>query len=298
MRLQFLADLLEHCAREIRPSHILGFYAGSWSYSACLAAQALGCPHSVFCRGNDVDLDIFGEQAFQLDFQFRRSRDVFCVSNEMTRKVKAFAPGANAIWIPNGVDSTEFPLLPTKAAGGVPVIGIFGEVKEKKGLGLLLSSLPLADMKLRIVGSLRPETQKLLQGHFALHPQDVPQIEIVPYVKSSAELLEQYAQVDIVCLPSTHEGMSNVMLEAMSCGKIVLASAVGGALDVLRDRENGFLFNPRDPASFAQALHAAVAALSDGANEIGKVARETVSNDFSWHREQLAYVEAFASTSS
>ncbi len=58
------------------------------------------------------------------------------------------------------------------------------------------------------------------------------------------ELKDYYAAADIFVLPSiSSEGLSNSMLEAMSCGLAIMASKVGGAKEAVEENVNGFLFD-------------------------------------------------------
>lgn len=62
------------------------------------------------------------------------------------------------------------------------------------------------------------------------------------------------AAFDVFALGSLREGISNTVLEAMSSGVPVIASATGGNLELIRDRETGILVPPGDSAALAAAL--------------------------------------------
>ncbi|HEY7412126.1 MAG TPA: glycosyltransferase [Vicinamibacteria bacterium] len=62
------------------------------------------------------------------------------------------------------------------------------------------------------------------------------------------------AMLDLVAVPSHTEGMSNALLEAMAMARPVVATAVGGNVDVLRHGVTGLLVEPRDPPALAAAL--------------------------------------------
>jgi glycosyltransferase involved in cell wall biosynthesis len=62
------------------------------------------------------------------------------------------------------------------------------------------------------------------------------------------------AGLDVFALPSLAEGISNTLLEAMSCSRAVVASAVGGNVELVDDGVNGTLTPPSDPQSLDAAL--------------------------------------------
>ena len=69
-----------------------------------------------------------------------------------------------------------------------------------------------------------------------------------------AEVPRWLAACDVLALPSWHEGMPNAVLEAIACGRRVVATRVGGIPDVITSDVLGELVPPRDPAALASAL--------------------------------------------
>jgi glycosyltransferase involved in cell wall biosynthesis len=89
-------------------------------------------------------------------------------------------------------------------------------------------------------------------------------------------------------LPSLSEGLSNALLEYMAVGKPVVATAVGGNLEVIRDRENGLLV----PAGNASALAKAMLEIIEDqtlAEKLGAAGRKTIEEkfDLSKHLKRL-----------
>jgi L-malate glycosyltransferase len=62
------------------------------------------------------------------------------------------------------------------------------------------------------------------------------------------------AAADVLVLPSRQEGLSNALLEAMAAGLPVIASRVGGNVELVRDGHTGLLFPAGDPQALARAL--------------------------------------------
>lgn len=87
------------------------------------------------------------------------------------------------------------------------------------------------------------------------------------------DLLPYYRAADIFILPSISEGLSNSMLEAMSCGAAVMASRVGGAKDAVVEGESGCLFDPLNRREIMQCLRRYIADRSL-AVKMGEKARE------------------------
>jgi glycosyltransferase involved in cell wall biosynthesis len=72
--------------------------------------------------------------------------------------------------------------------------------------------------------------------------------------RSKAETLSFMAACDLFVLNSTHETFPHVLLEAMSLGLPVIATAVGGTPEVVKDGENGRLILPTDNGALSEAL--------------------------------------------
>jgi len=90
--------------------------------------------------------------------------------------------------------------------------------------------------------------------------------------KSGEELMQWYAAADVVALSSNTEGQPIAVLEAFACGRGVVATAVGGVPEMVRDGETGWLVPPRDRGALAEALGKALAdrETTDGYGKAGR----------------------------
>ena len=135
---------------------------------------------------------------------------------------------------------------------------------------------------LLIVGTIRQgEDSKFFDEFLATNPN--LQIIVTGYV-SPNELPKYYASMDIVIHPSLRDGMPNAVLEAMACGKPVVATAVGGIKDILEDGKNGVIVNVND----ANMLAEKIIELLDSTKkrtELGKNARESIISKFTIEKE-------------
>lgn len=81
-----------------------------------------------------------------------------------------------------------------------------------------------------------------LSGYVTFHP-------------GTTEIVQHYQNADIFCLPSSYEGFPNVICEAMSCAKPIVCSRVCDNPTIVREGENGLLFDPHNVNDIAEKLH-------------------------------------------
>ena len=217
--------------KTIQPNVVVGWYASSGGFVATAAATQENIPVVVASRGNDIDLDFFLPQKHPLlRWTIENASAITTVSREMATKIQNWFHRP-ARFISNSVDSTLF-YPDTKATQTFqkrygltdrPVLGLFGEFKPKRGLDILSRIAQEIDhWTPLIVGSVRPSVMHQIPPH-------AKQIE---YIHNIHELRGAYGACDVVIQPSIHDGMPNVVLEALACGKKVLTSSAGGLADI------------------------------------------------------------------
>jgi starch synthase len=111
---------------------------------------------------------------------------------------------------------------------------------------------------------------------------------------TKADAIQLYSHCAVFCCPSVYEPFGIINLEAMACRAPVVASAVGGILEVVVEGETGHLVPfaadavtgfPVDAAQFAKDLGTRVAGLLDDpveAKRMGEAGRKRVEEYFSW----------------
>ncbi len=98
--------------------------------------------------------------------------------------------------------------------------------------------------------------------------------------RPQSDLPDFYRAVDVVAVPSLYESFGLVAVEAMACGRPVVASRAGGLAFTIEDGESGILVPASDPVALATALHEVV---NDAAlrSRLGVAARDA-AYPFSW----------------
>jgi glycosyltransferase involved in cell wall biosynthesis len=106
------------------------------------------------------------------------------------------------------------------------------------------------------------------------------------------ELGRLYAQAAVVACPSRREGFGVVCAEAMAHGRPVVASAVGGLLDLVVDGETGLLVPPRDVGALRAALQKLLGD-RELRRRLGAAARERIRKHFAWPAVTDATIAAY-----
>ncbi len=161
----------------------------------------------------------------------------------------------------NAIDCSRFfpgpSTRPPQLEGASLVIGTVCALRPEKGLDVLLDAFArIRDarpgLKLAIVGS-GPSASALEARGRSLGLGD--SCRFIPAVNDVPEWLHS---MDVFVLPSRSESFSNSLMEAMACGRCVVASAVGGNPELVTDGVNGLLFPSEDVPALERCLRSLV----------------------------------------
>lgn len=89
-----------------------------------------------------------------------------------------------------------------------------------------------------------------------------------------------YETADCVVLPSYHEGMSNVLLEAAALGRVVITSDIPGCREAVEEGKTGILCRPKDADSLYNAMKKFIGLNLEEKETMGKAAREKMEREF------------------
>jgi glycosyltransferase involved in cell wall biosynthesis len=178
-------------------------------------------------------------------FVLRRAAAVICVSSYLAERLPERPDRLEVIDC--GVDVRAFPPAP-KENGSGPRFLFVGSLSERKNLGRLMEAFRLVGAgTLTVVGS-GPLEEELR----ARAPAGVTFRGRLP----AAALVDAYAQADVVCQPSLVEPQGQALLEALSRGRPVVATRIGGPPEYVTP-ECGALVDPYDVRSIASGLRRA-----------------------------------------
>lgn len=196
--------------------------------------------------------------------------------------------------IPNGIDPArmERPVSAAALDEARALIGwsaerpTVGVVARRKEQAVLLRALALAPRPVTLVLlGLGPDPElRALAAAARLH-----HVAFVPFRR---EVLPFYALFDVAVLPTSGEGLSQALLEAMVLGLPVIASRVAGNAEVLTDGVDGLLVRPNSPAALARALATLLADPPLGA-ALGAAARRTARERYTLERTRRLTEDAY-----
>ena len=293
--------LLKHGA-EYDAIHV--HLAGSPALAAAAAGRWLGKPVVVKLGGGRG----IGELAvssktplgrLKLGLLARLGPKFLAVVPDLADEAREHLGGADIEILPNGVDAARFtPVAAARKAAlrrelGWPAGTVFlytGRFSWEKRLPWFT--------KAWLMGSAGKDAALLLAGDGPERPaleaeaaESGGRVRVLPRVDDAAPL---YAAADAFVLPSVSEGLSNSLLEAMSSGLAVVASAVGGTAQTVESGRTGLLF-PEGDAAAASAAVAKVLSDPAAAAALGRAARAEIESKYSLDRVAARCLELYRS---
>lgn len=224
------------------------------SWLATLAARSRGLP---VVRSRHVTIPILRRRALVY-----RLADRIITSGEGVRAQveQAGVPPGRVVAIPPGVDTARF--RPDVSGSAVreelgltgPAVGLVANLRGSKGHRHFLEAA-------RRVARRVPATRFLIVGEgiaFEDVKRQVDEMGLAGRVIMTGfrqDIPQVIAALDVLALPSTRsEAVSQVVLQALAVGTPVVATAVGGSPEVIRDGETGRLVPPADAGALADAI--------------------------------------------
>jgi glycosyltransferase involved in cell wall biosynthesis len=276
------------------PLGVFGYFASRWG-GAPMVTQFYG----VELRWVQTKMRIFIPF---LRWVLRKSALVAAISSHTRAEIEKILPGCRVEIVPYGspVSPAAGAESPSREPGRARRVLFVGRLVERKGVEFLIRSM--RDLKcpwpveLDVVGT-GPEEQRLRELVEKLGLGDRVHLRgLVP----TEELKRRYAESDCFVLPAVvdskgdTEGLGVVLIEALSYRKPVIASNLGGIVDIVRHEQTGLLVQPNDPSALAAAIERV---LTDQAlaSRLGEEGFEFVRRYFDQDRIAERWIELYRS---
>ncbi|MFL0269794.1 glycosyltransferase [Candidatus Clostridium radicumherbarum] len=268
-------------------------------YASILVSKRYNIPQVVTVHGQDLQYTIFKNEKCKkkLFKTFNFVDKIITVSNKLKEVVKTENFYNKMTVINNGVDLDEIneirkEINTYKNNSEFRIVSASNLIKTKgidlniKAVSILLKKYP--GIKYYIIGD--GEEKNNLQE--LVNSLNLNKNIFFLGKLEHKEVIKYMFNANIFSMPSWQEGFGMVYIEAMACGKPVIGVQGEGIQDAIIDKENGLLVNPQNIESLVQAIDFLISN-PDKADYIGKNAKESVINNFTWDINAKKTVEIY-----
>ena len=264
------------------PLAVFGYFAGRWA-----SAPVVNEFYGVELRWVRNKMPVFTPF---MRWILRTSDLVVAISSHTKSEIERIAPVRVEI-VPYGSPVPSIPAgeTPGQEPGRTRRVLFVGRLVERKGVEYLVRATKELDMpfpvQLDIVGA-GPEEENLRSLITKLGLDD--RVNLAGRV-SGQELKEYYAACDCFVLPAIidsrgdTEGLGVVLIEALSYRKPVVASALGGIVDIVHHEKTGLAVPEKDPKALAGAISRLLAD-QDLSRQLAEDGYNYIQHYFDWNR--------------
>lgn len=271
--------------RKNKPQKILASWAFPDAVASNWLSRILGCDLYVKVHGSDIDIQCQNKaRAKQVVAMSKNAKGILSVSQALADKmVKLGIEESKIQVIYNGVDHEKFS-QDTPRPFASDYLFFIGNLKRDKGVIELLEGFAqIADNnpELHLVYAGNGSMMSFLKEH-AKKLNISHKIKFLGNINHD-DVPQWLGHAKALVLPSYHEGVPNVLLEAMACGKPIIATNVGGIPEIIDEKYCGILI----PKHNKQAVSDAITNIMGIPWDHEKI--KSHSQNFSWHKnkEQL-----------
>ena len=276
--------------RHVRPHLVLTYTIKPNVYGG-LACALRGVPYIATVTGLGSAFQRTGPLLWMIRAMYRaglrRAACVFFQNSENKRlfEKERLLRGAGRLVSGSGVSLEKHPYVPYPEGEAVRFLYV-GRMMREKGIAEYLAAaraLHSETVRFELLGYCDEDWQATL---------DQAQAEgAVTQLGFDPEVQKYYARCSALVLPTYHEGMSNVLMEASAAGRPVIASDIPGCREIFEEGRTGFGFAPRSAESLIEALQKFLALPRERRAAMGQVAHDKMTREFDRKKVVSAYME-------
>ena len=177
-----------------------------------------------------------------------------------------------------GVNLEDYPCQPYPQEGPVRFLFV-GRVMHEKGVDEQFAAAKRMkqqygeQVEFHMVGSFEEAYKPVMD--------QLEQAGVVKYHGYQSDMKPFYAMAGCVVLPSYHEGMSNVLLEAAASGRPLITSDIPGCREAVENGVSGYLCPAKDADALYEAMRRFAALSVEQRSQMGRCGRERMEQQFS-----------------
>lgn len=246
--------------RRLRPDvvHANEFIAAGYLRWANLAVRCAppfvyGRHHMAPLRGTARLLDRWAVMGAAAIVTNSPASESYLLEEHPNVRDRSFVVG-NGIDLVDGPYQPDDPVIRALTEGeGVPVLAVLGRLRHEKGHAVALEAFSiLKDQGVPFRAVFIGEGAERTRIEADIAEKGLAEIVQVP--GATQAVATALANVDVLVVPSLSEAFGIAAIEGMAAGLPVVASGIGGLLDIIRPEENGLLVPPSDPHALAGAI--------------------------------------------
>ncbi|WP_416147682.1 glycosyltransferase family 4 protein [Salipaludibacillus sp. HK11] len=214
-----------------------------------------------------------------LFFQNKENMSFF-EQNKIAKYSHKLVPGS-------GVNLEEFTLKKYPDERDELKILFIGRIMKEKGIEELAQAAKLVEESKR---KCIFEAVGFYEEDYTDKAKELEKLNIIKFHGVQDNVKEFIEDCNAVILPSYHEGMANVLLEAASMGRPIIASSIPGCEETFDEGVTGFGLEPKNVDSLVQAINKFIDLPYNKKKSMGVLAREKVENEFDRNEVVLSYL--------
>jgi glycosyltransferase involved in cell wall biosynthesis len=233
--------------------------------------------------------------SYRLEKQhLQRATKVTSISSPVADVLKKYPGCPKDIEISsNGVNADFFTPDPNHNRSERIVLTV-GRLAPGKGLEELIQAASEIHQKDKTIqflivgdGPHKPVLRKMISD---FHLDDC--VRLIGHISDLSQLLEFYRKAKIFIMPSHHEGLPTVVLEAMASGCPVIATKVGGIPDIIIQGENGVMVKPGSSTQLSESI---MSIIYDDLllQSLAQRARQTIEERFTWEIVGSRFIDLY-----
>lgn len=258
------------------------------------ACRRMGVPYIATVTGLGSAFQRTGPLLWLVETMYReglRAAQVVFFQNEENRQFFRSArllSGRDRLVRGSGVNLDRWQLMPYPE-GNVTMLMFVGRVMREKGIEEFLRAAEVLageNIRFGIAGYCDEDYQAELNERSMRG--EIVQLGFHP------DMHELYEKCSAVVLPTYHEGMNNVLMEASACGRPVIASNISGCREIYEEGVTGYGFAPRSADALIAALRTFLSLTKAERRAMGAAARDKMVREFDRKDVAAAYLREVA----
>lgn len=279
--------------KKIKPDVVLSYTIKPNLYGG-LACRLMNIPFLPNVTGLGTAIENKGPVQFVLlklyKLAFKKASCIFFQNqqnHDFFRKHKITIPNYRVI-PGSGINLDEYPLMEYPSESGNVRILFIGRIMRDKGIEELIEAaktLKSNNVKVDF------EAVGFYEDNYIDKIKKLDKLNVIKFHGPTNNVKKYIEESHAVILPSYHEGMSNVLLEAASMGRPILASSIPGCIETFDEGITGFGFEPKSVISIAQAIYNFLDLSYEQKKDMGLLGNKKVTSEFDRMKVVEMYME-------